>query len=169
MPAVVAGPLLSSAFAIPFIVWYPLMLIWLGLGPQSKIAYGVAIGFFPIAINTLSAVQHLDRRYLMLARSLGASGGQLFWKFILPSVMPSVVSGLRIGTSFCVIGVLVAEMIASVDGLGFWISYYRTLYDTGHVYLGILLALACTILANVGLSYIERRASRWRTQDRSAS
>jgi NitT/TauT family transport system permease protein len=163
--ALATGPLLSSAFAIPFVVWYPILMLWLGLGAESKITYGVLVGFFPIAINTLNAVHHLDRRYITLARSLGAGSGQLFWKFILPLTLPSVVSGLRVGTSFAVIGVLVAEMLASTEGLGFWISYHRTLYDTGHVYLGIALALACTVLVNSGLTLVERRVGRWKDSE----
>ena len=67
------APLLSSLFAIPFIVWYPLLMVWLGLGAESKIVYGIAVGFFPIAINTLSSVQNIDRRFRTLAHSLGAS------------------------------------------------------------------------------------------------
>lgn len=163
------APLLSSLFAIPFIVWYPLLMVWLGLGAESKIAYGIAVGFFPIALNTLSSVQNIDRRFRTLARSLGASTSQQLMKFIVPLILPSIVSGLRIGTAFAVIGVLVSEMLASTSGIGFWISYHRTLFDTGHVYLGIGLALSCTILVNLGLTHIERRVGRWRELERFGS
>jgi NitT/TauT family transport system permease protein/taurine transport system permease protein len=162
------APLLSSIFAIPFIVWYPILLVWLGIGPQSKITYGIAAGFFPIALNTLSAVENFDRRFVVLARSLGAGVIPLFFKFILPLTLPSIVSGLRIGTSFAVIAVLVSEMLASTAGIGFLISYHRTLFDTGHVYLGIALALACTVLVNVALTHVERRVGRWRDLERSS-
>jgi NitT/TauT family transport system permease protein len=76
--------------------------------------------------------------------------------------MPSIVSGLRIGTALIVIGVIVAEMLASLGGIGYLISYYRSIYATGHVYLGILFALACALVANWGLSMFERRFTRWR-------
>ena len=71
--------------------------------------------------------------------------------------LPAILSGLRIGTSLVVISVVVCEMLASVNGLGFWISYNRTLFNTGHVYLGITLAMACVMLVNFGLGHIERR------------
>ena len=163
------APLLSSVFAIPFVVWYPILMVWLGIGPESKIGYGVAVGFFPIAINTLSAVQYMDRRYIVLARSLGAGSIAVFFKFILPLTLPSVVSGLRIGTSFAVIGVLVSEMLISTEGIGFLISYHRTLFNTGHVYLGIALALACTVAVNIGLGYVERRVGGWKDLERLVS
>ena len=76
--------------------------------------------------------------------------------------MPSIVSGLRIGTALIVIAVIVAEMLASLGGIGYVISYYRSIYATAHVYLGILFALACALLANWGLGILERRFTHWR-------
>ena len=72
-------------------------------------------------------------------------------------------SGLRIGTALVVIGVIVWEMLASLEGVGFWISNHRTLFITGHVYLGILLALGGALPVNWGLSRLETRFSRWRS------
>jgi ABC-type nitrate/sulfonate/bicarbonate transport system permease component len=73
-----------------------------------------------------------------------------------------VISGLRVGTSLVVIGVVVSEMLASVDGVGFWISYHRTLFNTGHVYLGISLALVCVLIVNGALSRMEKHFGKWR-------
>ena len=157
-----AGPIMASLFAIPLIVWYPLFMVWLGIGPASKILFAVVSGFFPIALNTMNGVRLLDRRYILLGQSLGASKFQLLFRILLPLALPSVMSGLRIGTALVVIGVIVTEMLASLDGLGFWISYHRTLFNTGHVYLGMLLALACTLIANWGLSKLEFKFGQWR-------
>ena len=77
-------------------------------------------------------------------------------RIYLPLALPAILSGLRIGTSLVVISVVVCEMLASVSGLGFWISYNRTLFNTGHVYLGIALAMACVVLVNFGLGQLER-------------
>jgi NitT/TauT family transport system permease protein/taurine transport system permease protein len=155
------APILSSIFAIPMVIWYPLLLVWLGIGAQSKIAYGVITGFFPIALATLTAFQHLDGRYRVLARSLGASRGQMLTYFLLPLVTPSIISGLRVGTAFTTIAILVSEMLASTAGIGFWISYNRTLFNTGAVYLGIASALLCVFIISQALGIIERRAGRW--------
>ena len=157
-----AGPVMASLFAIPLIVWYPLFMVWLGIGPASKILVAVVSGFFPIALNTMNGVRLLDRRYILLGRSLGATRFQLLFRILMPLALPSVMSGLRIGTALVVIGVIVTEMLASVQGLGFWISYHRTLFNTGHVYLGMMLALACALLANWGLSRLENKFGRWR-------
>jgi NitT/TauT family transport system permease protein len=157
-----SGPLLSSLFAVPLITWYPLFMVWFGIGVSSKIAYAAVSGFFPIAINTMNGIRGLDRRYLLFGQAIGCSHRQAVFRILLPMAMPSIVSGLRIGTALVVIGVIVAEMLASLGGIGFVISYYRSIYDTGHVYLGILFALACALAANGGLSLIERRFTRWR-------
>jgi NitT/TauT family transport system permease protein len=157
-----AGPVLASLFAIPLITWYPLFMVWFGLGVMSKIVYAVVSGFFPIAINTMNGVRGLDRRYVLFARAIGCSRRQTVFRILLPLAIPSVMSGLRIGTALVVIGVIVAEMLASFGGIGFLVSYYRSIYETAHVYLGIIFALSCALAANWGLGLIERRFARWR-------
>lgn len=156
------APILSSILAVPLVVWYPILMAWLGIGMESKIIYGILSGYFPIVLATLSAVQHIDQRYIALARSIGASSAHVFLRFVLPLSMPTIVGGVRIGTAFTVIGVLAAEMLASTSGIGFLISYYRTLFDTGHVYLGIIFALFITLAINACLTWLERRVGRWR-------
>ena len=157
-----AGPLLSSMFAVPLISWYPLFMVWFGIGIASKITYAIVSGFFPIAINTMNGIRAVDRQYFLLGRALGCSRRQIVFGILLPMAMPSMVSGLRIGTGLVVIGVIVAEMLASLGGIGYLISYYRSIYATPNVYLGILFALGCALLASWGLGLVERRFTRWR-------
>jgi len=157
-----SGPLLSSLFAVPLITWYPLFMVWFGIGMTSKIVYAAVSGFFPIAINTMNGIRGVDPRYMLFGQAIGCSQRQVAVRILLPMAMPSIVSGLRIGTALIVIGVIVAEMLASLGGIGYLISYYRSIYATGHVYLGILFALACALVANWGLSMFERRFTRWR-------
>jgi NitT/TauT family transport system permease protein len=158
----VTGPVLSALFAVPLITWYPLFMVWFGIGSASKIAYAVISGFFPVAINTLNGIRGLDRRYVVFSRSIGCSRAQMIFRVLMPMTLPSVIAGLRIGTALAVIGVIVAEMLGSLGGIGYLITYYRTLYSTGHVYLGILFALLCALVANWALNAVERRFTRWR-------
>lgn len=161
------GPLLSAFFAVPHIVWYPLFLVWFGIGTSSKVAYGIFGGFFPVALTTMEAVRHLDRQYVTLGRSFGAGQVRLMRSILVPLAFPGVMSGLRLGVSLVVISIIVAEMLSSLGGVGYLISYYRTTFATGPVYLGIALALACAGSANVILSRIERRFGRWRELEKS--
>ncbi len=158
----VSGPVLTSLFAVPLITWYPLFMVWFGIGPASKIAYGVVSAFFPIAINTMNGLRGVDRKYFTYGRSIGCSRTQIIRRILIPLALPSIVAGLRIGASLAIIGVVVAEMLASVGGIGFIITSARNLYATGDVYFGIVLALCCALLANFGLSLLEQRFTRWR-------
>jgi NitT/TauT family transport system permease protein/taurine transport system permease protein len=158
----VTGPVLTSLFAVPLITWYPLFMVWFGIGPASKIAYGVVSAFFPIAINTMNGLRGVDRKYLIYGRAVGCSRMQIILTILIPLALPSIVAGLRIGASLAIIGVVVAEMLASLGGIGFIITSSRNMYATGDVYFGIVLALFCALLANLGLSLIEQRFTRWR-------
>jgi NitT/TauT family transport system permease protein len=165
--AAATAPVLSSIFAIPLIVLYPLLMAWLGIGPLSKVVFGAFSGFFPIALNTIDGVRAIEPRYLALARSIGATWLQTYGRVIFPLALPAMVSGLRVGTGLVVIGVLVTEMLASLGGVGFLISYHRTLFNTGHVYFGMLLALTLAVAVNIGLTRLDRRIGNWRLREQA--
>jgi NitT/TauT family transport system permease protein len=158
----VSAPMLTSLFAIPLITWYPLFMVWFGIGSPSKIAYGVASAFFPIAISAITGLRSADRAYVQFGRSIGCSANAITFKILIPLALPSIVAGLRIGVSLAIVGVIVAEMISSIGGVGFIITSSRNMYATGEVYFGIALAVACALVANVLLSVLERRFARWR-------
>ena len=160
--SILVAPLLSAVIALPLVVLYPAFVAWLGIGPLSKIAYGAAAGFFPVALSTMLGVRSIDERYLTMARAMGASRWQLVTRVIMRLALPAIVSGLRVGTSIAIIAVVQSEMLAATDGIGFWISYHRTLFNVGHVYLGIILVLIVAMVANAVLSVLERRSGQWR-------
>jgi NitT/TauT family transport system permease protein len=165
--AAATAPVLSSIFAIPLIILYPLLMAWLGIGPLSKVVFAVLSGFFPIALNTIDGVGAIERRYLVFARSVGATRLQTYARIIFPLALPAMLSGLRVGTGLVVIGVIVTEMLASLGGIGFLISYHRTLFNTGHVYFGMALALVMAVAVNVGLTRLDRRMGHWRMREQS--
>lgn len=160
--AIFFAPLLSAMIALPLIILYPAFVAGLGIGPLSKIVYGAMNGIFPVILATALGVVSVDRQYLTMARSLGASRLQLITQVTARLAAPTIVSGLRVGMSLAIIGVITSEMLASVDGVGFWISYHRTLFNVGHVYLGIILMLIVAVAANWVLKQIEDRLGRWR-------
>jgi NitT/TauT family transport system permease protein len=160
--AIGVGSVLSSLFAVPLVILYPMFMAWFGIGSASKIAFGVLSGYFPIALNSLNGIRAVDTRYLVMARAMGASRLQVYSRVLFPLAIPSIISGLRVGTGLVVIGVVVAEMLASRDGIGFLITYHRTLFDTGDVYFGFIFALALAIGVNRGLSMLEDRFSKFK-------
>jgi NitT/TauT family transport system permease protein/taurine transport system permease protein len=165
----IASPFFGAMIAIPFVILYPILIAWLGIGPESKIVFGVLLGMFPIALNTMIGVQSIERGYASMALAMGASRFQTVTRVMVPLALPAVISGLRLGTSLLIAGVILTEMLGATDGLGFWISYNRWLFNTGQVYLGILLALAIAAAANLVLGRIERRYGSWRARQQAAS
>jgi NitT/TauT family transport system permease protein/taurine transport system permease protein len=135
------APVLSAAIAVPLVVLYPVIVAWTGIGPQSKIIYGAAAGFFPITAATMAGMSGIDQRYIMMARAMGAGRLSLLINVMARLALPSIMSGLRIGTSLLIIAVVQSEMLSSSDGLGFWISYHRSLFNVGNVYFGVGLVL----------------------------
>ena len=162
------APVLSSIFAVPLIILYPLLMAWLGIGPLSKVVFAVLSGFFPVALNTIDGVRAIERRYIAFARSVGATRLQTYARIIFPLALPAIVSGLRVGTGLVVIGIIVTEMLASLGGIGFLISYHRTLFNTGHVYFGMVLALLMAVAVNMGLTAIDRRIGLWRMREENS-
>jgi NitT/TauT family transport system permease protein/taurine transport system permease protein len=158
----ISSPILAAMIALPFVILYPVLMIWFGIGPASKIAFGVLLGVFPIALNTMVGVASIDKGYSRMARSIGASRMQAVAQVTIPLALPTVLAGLRLGTSLIVIGVILTEMLASTDGIGYLISYHRSLFDTGHVLLGIIIGLVLAAIANWALTWVEHRYGNWR-------
>ncbi|WP_158601046.1 ABC transporter permease [Teichococcus wenyumeiae] len=157
-----ALPLVSSIYALPLIVIYPVMTAWFGIGPASKIWFASLYGIFPVILATAAGVQLVDRKLITMARAQGASFWPMMTEVIIPAALPAVVSGLRVGGALVTVGVVVAEMLASTDGIGFLITQNRTMFRTPQVYFGILLVLVLAGGLDTLISRLERRASRWR-------
>lgn len=155
-------PLVSSVYAIPFVVIYPVMTAWLGIGPASKVWFAGFYGFFPVVLSVAAGVQLVDRNLVLMARAAGASRTQMATEVLLPAALPAIVSGLRIGGALTTIGVVVAEMLAATDGIGFLITQNRTMFRTPEVYFGILLVLLLAGTLDTLIGWLERRAVRWR-------
>lgn len=155
--AIASSAVLSTMFAVPIVILYPLLMAWFGIGMTSKIIFGIASGYFPIALNTLDGMRAIDRTYETMARAAGANQLQIFVRVLVPLAMPSILAGLRIGTGLVVIGVLVAEMLASTNGIGYLITTHRTQLNSAQVYLGFVFAITLAVGVNLGISTIEKR------------
>nr|WP_237182145.1 ABC transporter permease [Roseomonas marmotae] len=160
----VALPLVSSFYALPLIVIYPVMTAWFGIGPASKVWFASLYGVFPVILSTAAGVQLVDRNLITMARAQGARFWPMMVEVVIPAALPAIVSGLRVGGALVTVGVVVAEMLASTDGIGFLITQNRTMFRTPQVYFGILLVLVLAGGLDMLISRLERRASRWRPE-----
>jgi ABC-type nitrate/sulfonate/bicarbonate transport system permease component len=156
--------LFEIALSVPWIIIYPLIVAWVGLGLTSKIGYAFLVATIPVALNATAAVRSIDRDYFKLARSLGATRRDTIVKVLVPAALPSVFAGLRIGFALSVVSVLAGELLVSTSGLGYLITTNQTLFNTGHVYMAIVLTLLLAWASTKLTKWLEMLLSPQRRQ-----
>jgi len=166
-PRVLIMPMISSLYAIPLVILYPVFTVWLGIGSESKIAFASIYGFLPTMLATAAGIQTIDPQLLLAARSMGATPSQRITRVVIPAAIPTVLSGLRIGGALVIVGVVVSEMLISSAGVGYLISRYRTILESAHVFAGVLLVLALAVAFNLLIRLIERRTAVWQAGSRA--
>ena len=112
------APWVSGLYATPTIALAPLFILWFGIGVWSKVVVVILLVFFPVAINTEAGLRTTSERLIEMLRSFGASERQIFFKVSLPSAVPFILAGLKLGIGRGLIGVVVAELFGSRAGLG---------------------------------------------------
>ncbi len=150
-------PIVSNLFAIPITLFLPLFVLMFGIGVSSKIAYGAAYAFFPVALNTIAGFSNTDKRYLTAARSLGLSAYGTFHHVLLPSAFPVILTGLRIGFFICFASVLGGETISSVAGIGRAIALAAELMEPARMYAWIVFVVLTALVLNGLVSFLESR------------
>jgi NitT/TauT family transport system permease protein len=147
---------------MPRLALAPLFLIWFGLGVASKIAIGFSLTFFIVLSSTVAGGRGLNPDHLTLARTLGATPTQIFLRFTLPSAIPVIFNGLRLGLIFSLLGVVGAEIIAAEHGLGQTLSSLASSFRTNGVFGVILLLALLGLLITWIMTWLEDRLLRWR-------
>ena len=158
----VGTPIIAATFPIPKIALLPLLILWLGLGEPSKIAV-IALGvFFPMAINTFAGVRQADPLLVRAAVAFGAKRWSVIRKVILPSALPMIFAGLRLGAGTALLLLVAAEMIAVESGIGFLVLNAGNLMQTTKLMVGIVVLSLLGVLSHWGLGRLERATIPWR-------
>jgi NitT/TauT family transport system permease protein len=155
-------PYLTVINAMPRIALVPLFILWFGLGIGSKIAVGVSLTFFIVLASTTAGIRGVEADHLTLSRSLGAKPLQLFWKVTLPSAVPVIFSGLRLGLIYAMLGVVGAELLAAEHGLGQTLAQAQGQFNMDGVIALLLLLALMGLVVSVGMTRVERRLLKWR-------
>lgn len=155
------NPLVQLLRPIPPIAYIPLSILWFGLGNPPAV-FLIALGaFFPVLMNTIAGVRHVDGIYLRAARNLGAGGPTLFMRVILPAAVPYILTGVRIGIGTAFIVVIVAEMIAVNNGLGFRILEGREYFWSAKIMAGMITIGILGLAIDVGMNRLNNHLLRW--------
>jgi ABC-type nitrate/sulfonate/bicarbonate transport system permease component len=136
----------------PKIIFFPIMIMWFGVGPESKIALGVLSCFFPVALSVAAGMRQIDKSLVRVGRSFRANTWQMITKIYLPAMRHPVINGIRLGFGVALIGTLLAETKLSNKGIGFLIINAYTTFDMPRMYamLIVLFALAIVVNAVIG-------------------
>lgn len=159
----VAEPMLVALYTIPKVTLYPLILLIFGLGVSAKVAFGVIHGVIPIILFTLNAVKNINPVLLRTARVMRLTAWQTVSTVLAPAVMPELVTGVRVGFSLTMLGVLIGEMFASQRGLGFLIINGISLHNVRMTTAVILVVVTFAIVANGLLLWVDKRMYRGAT------
>jgi NitT/TauT family transport system permease protein len=146
-------------------VMLPLFILFFGIGILSRAVFAFSLGVFPILLNVIAGARMVDPTLVTAAHSMGAGRPAVFVKVMLPAALPSVITGLRVGMTQTVLGVLLAELYAANTGLGYYVALYSQTFKPSHLFALFFAVAALAIAANETLRWLERRASRWREEE----
>ncbi|OGL18069.1 MAG: ABC transporter permease [Candidatus Rokubacteria bacterium RIFCSPLOWO2_12_FULL_69_21] len=158
----VVMPVIAATFPIPKIALLPLLILWLGIGEPPKVAV-IALGvFFPMAINSFTGVRNADPLLTRAAVSFGAGRWSVIRKVMLPSALPMIFAGLKLGAGTALLLLVAAEMIGAESGIGFLILHAQNIMETTKLMVGIVVLSLLGILSHWFLTWLERAAIPWK-------
>ncbi len=155
-------PLLNAFYATPRVAFLPLLVLWLGIGLWSKVAVVLLGALLPVAINTAAGVRTVSHVHLRVARSFRAGQLHVIRTIVLPTSVPFLIAGLRLGIGRALVGIVVGELHAADAGIGFLIATAGATYQIEKVFVGIAVLAAFGITCNEVLARAEARVERWR-------
>jgi NitT/TauT family transport system permease protein len=158
-------PFLWFLYSAPLIAFYPIFVLWFGLGVPTVIALTFLLSVPQVAANTLNGFQNVNPGLIRAARSFGATEADLLWKVVLPASVPMMIAGLRLGIGRALMGVVVGELFGATAGLGYSISYYGALLKTTDMIASLVVIVVLGVLCTQGLSALEARFDSWRVDD----
>lgn len=155
-------PWLNFTNALPRAALVPLVVLWVGLGPEMKTLIVFLGGFFSIILPTVEGVRTVERQFLDVARSFRAKDRLIFRSIVLPGTVPFIVSGLRLAVGRVLAGVIIAEFYAQTEGIGVMIAKAAASLQSDRMLFGVLLFTLVGIVLYEAVGALERYFQRWR-------
>jgi len=157
-------PLVMAFYTAPRIALIPLLVIWFGVGMESKVAVVFLGAIFPVMVNTLAGVEQIDPLWVRAVRSFGAGEWQVVTKVVLPGAVPAVMAGVRLGLGRAIIGVIVGEMYVAVAGVGRLVQVYSGAGRAAELVVLVVIIAAFGFACITGLRLLEERIAPWRRE-----
>ncbi len=155
-------PLMTVFYASPLVALAPLVIVFFGVGVSGKAIIIFMLSVFPFIFNAHAGVRAVDPLLINVVRSLGGSEKDLYFKVIVPSVLPYIVAGARIAVGRGLIGVLVGEFFAASEGIGYAIARFGDLFALDKMFACILVIMIIAVVLTEGIRWAERAAFPWK-------
>lgn len=152
----VLEPYLMAFYAVPLVLFYPVMIVVVGINAWSVIVLASIMALIPMAVNCWVGLAGIPPVYLKLARSVRCTPMQTLWRIALPAAAPFIMAGLRLGTVYALIGAIAMEFTTAQAGMGYRIRYLYEYYSTVEMYGYIVVVLVVSMIMTGGLVTAER-------------
>ncbi len=158
----VVAPIMTAFYTMPRLALAPLFLLWFGLGMEFRVVFAAVIVFFLVYYNTSYGVKEVNQELISAVRIMGANRLQLAARVIFPSALVWVTAGLKISVPYALVGVVVAEMLASNEGLGFLLARSAAQFSAAGTFAAIAALMVIALVLDKLLEIVTRRALQWR-------
>lgn len=155
-------PLMTALYASPLVAVAPLVIIIFGVGVPGKALLIFILAVFPFIFNTYAGVKAVDQVLINVVRSLGGNERNIYFKVIVPSVLPYIIAGGRYAIGRALVGILVGEFYAASAGVGYMIAFYGDMYAIDRMFAYILIMMVIAVAFTEGIRWAERVAFPWR-------
>jgi len=152
--------------AFPKIAVAPIIIIWFGLGIESKFVMAFLVAVFPIVINTITGLAEVDPDLLDLAKLNRASAMRTFFKIRLPHATPNILDGFKVAIPLAIIGAIIGEFVAARQGIGYTILIAFSLLDTPTIFAGLVIIAAMALGMFYAIVLWEKIFLKWRPSER---
>ena len=162
-------PLLVFSQSIPKVAIAPLFVVWFGFGILPKVISAFLLGFFPVVVSTVMGFKSVEPDMLDLARSMGASRLQTFFKISLPQALPAIFSGLKVSVTLAVVGAVVGEFVGSNSGIGYVLQVANGNFDLPLMFAALVVLSSIGVVLFVAVDLVERVMIPWHASQRHAN
>ncbi|HEY7065147.1 MAG TPA: ABC transporter permease [Chloroflexota bacterium] len=161
----IVEPYVLALYSIPMVALSPLIILWLGIGVNSKIAIALFLVFFTVFYEVYLGVKSLNEEHVNIALLMGASRAQVIRKVVIPTVFPYLMLGLRLGLPKTVTGAVVGEFVAAKAGLGYYVQKAASTFDPAGIFAGVTVLLVLTMALSTLFGVVEKRTLKWTSID----
>jgi NitT/TauT family transport system permease protein len=156
-------PVISLFYPIPALGWLPLLMLWVGINEMLPISIVFIASFFPVLYNTVTGIRSVDREYIQVARTLGASDARILATVVMPLALPNIFTGLRLDAGMAWRVIIAAEMVAIPTGIGALMMRSQSLIRIDIIIVCLIILAVMCLVFEKSFQYLEARiTTRWR-------